>query len=1842
LNNRRAARLTLACVIVCLFALTAAGAPAHAARNASQTFNLTDFGAVGDGQTDAGPALQAALDAVVAAGGGTLLVPAGRFAIVTPVVVIVPAGAPTPSVEILGVGPGIPIAGPNDGGDAVTRGLNLVSEFAPRTGDSQVAILLWNFRSLLVKDITFIGTPGAANDAKVTLAIGDIEDAVIQHCEFYGLISLVSGGSIIQAMRSHLVIRETAFLGCTANSGLYTPIVQNWEWKGIAVEDSIFADYGQRAELYGKTGYGAPLCWVNVGDPLPPTPDSPRREVVLRRVFLDEGGWQGTTIQPARYTPQPVPIDLFYVTGNYVNVSNFFTAGHYVSGVRQVLIEDSLYTWSHQSGSAIHVLDAQDAILDRVRTEAAATRLTFEYLTSRVTVIDSIYEDLNSAAGQTIVLNPSTPDDDPVRYVRAQFASALGRGPDPAAHYYWSRKILDCAANAPCVTSQRAALAAYLATNPVPTFAVTGRATDENGQPLAGIKVTLSGTHSALTTEATTGADGSYAFSRLPTSGVYTLTVGTKRHYTFTTPTRTIVTPAGAQVIDFGATLNRYAIGGRLLDQSGRAIQGATLTLSGTQAATTTSGANGDYSFTGLAAGGNYTVTASSARYTFANPSQAFTDLDANKTADFGGTSLFFSVTGQVVDSTNKPVSGLALTLSGGKTGTSTTDPQGNFVFTDLPRGGSFTVTPGKLLGSTFTPAAKSFDNLTADQTTVFTAVPTNFKIGGRVTSGGSGLAGVTVTLSGSKLVTATTDSAGAYSFNVPVHGDYTVTPSKTHYTFAPPSRTFNGVNADQTADFVATLDRHKIGGSIKRPNGAAMAGVTVTLSGAQTAATTTDSQGGYSFANLPAGAAYTVTPSKLGYDFAPASKSLTDLGADQTADFTVTPSNTTLAGRVTTGGEALAGVTVTLSGAKAGTTTTDANGNYSFNITSEGSYTVTPSKTHYTFAPPSQTINNPTSAQTANFDGTLLRHKIDGRVVDKNNVGLAGVAVALTGSLTVNAVTDAQGNYSLTNLLASGNYTVVASKANYTFSPASVPVNDLGSDQTLNFTATLNNYAVAGRVTSGTGGLAGVTVTLSGSKSGTAVTNAAGAYSFTVPAEGSYTVTSALKHYTFAPPSTTFANLGGDKTADFAATLDRHAVSGRVADKNSAGVQGATVTLAGSQSGTATTDAQGNFSFANLPAGGNYTLTAARANYTFAPAGVAVSDLGADSTGNNFTGTLVDYTLAGRVTSGGSALAGVTVTLSGSKAGTATTDANGNYSFTVPAEGGYTLTPALRHYTFVPPARSFNNLSSTQTANFEAALDRHAVSGRVAYANDAGVPGVTLTLSGAQAATTNTDAQGNFSFTNLPAGGNYTIAAALTNHTFAPAAQSFNDLSGDARANFAATALSHRIVGRVTEKGAPLAGVTVDLTGTHAALGAQAGTATTGADGAYSFVVPAGGDYTVKPSKKNYVFDRAAATFKALASDQTADFAATLQTVVAFAATTYTVGEGSGSLTVTVTREGDTTTEASVVYEGHGDTAKLGSDFVATIGLLTFAPGETSKTFTLFITDDAFAEDPELFTLTLAPSDGAVAGAAAVASVTITDNDTTTSAVNPADDDGFFVRQHYRDFFSREPDAPGLKFWTDEIKRCGTDARCREARRVSVSAAFFLSIEFKETGYLVYRLYRASYGRVPTRVGEFMLDSRMVGDDIVVGADGWAERLAANKKAFLEEWTRRPEFEQHFAGFNDWWFLQTLFNNMNVTPTDARREALLAKLGAGTTRAEVLAEVIDDEQFNKQEFNRAFVLMQYFGYLRRSPNEPPDSDLTGYNHWLGKLDEFGGDYEKAEMVKAFLSSTEYRGRFGN
>src|SRR6185295_13129124 len=148
-------------------------------------------------------------------------------------------------------------------------------------------------------------------------------------------------------------------------------------------------------------------------------------------------------------------------------------------------------------------------------------------------------------------------------------------------------------------------------------------------------------------------------------------------------------------------------------------------------------------------------------------------------------------------------------------------------------------------------------------------------------------------------------------------------------------------------------------------------------------------------------------------------------------------------------------------------------------------------------------------------------------------------------------------------------------------------------------------------------------------------------------------------------------------------------------------GIGGVTVAVSGSRTETTTTHASGNFSFA-LTAEGDYTISAAKAHYSFSPP-VTISNLSGDQTAD-FTGTLLNYVVSGQVKSNGVGLNGVTLTLGGSQTGATTTDLSGNFYFALAAEGNYTIIAAKTHYSFSPPV-TISNLSGDQTADFTGTL---------------------------------------------------------------------------------------------------------------------------------------------------------------------------------------------------------------------------------------------------------------------------------------------------------------------------------------------------------------------------------------------------------------------------------------------------------------------------------------------------------------------------------------------------------
>jgi hypothetical protein len=259
--------------------------------------------------------------------------------------------------------------------------------------------------------------------------------------------------------------------------------------------------------------------------------------------------------------------------------------------------------------------------------------------------------------------------------------------------------------------------------------------------------------------------------------------------------------------------------------------------------------------------------------------------------------------------------------------------------------------------------------------------------------------------------------------------------------------------------------------------------------------------------------------------------------------------------------------------------------------------------------------------------------------------------------------------------------------------------------------------------------------------------------------------------------------------------------------------------------------------------------------------------------------------------------------------------------------------------------------------------------------------------------------------------------------------------------------------------------------------------------------------------------------------------------------------------------------------------------------------------------------------------------------------------AFNPIGDVNFFVRQHYLDFLNRQPDTSGLSFWTNDVFGCGVNQTCAEVHRINTSAAFFLSIEFQQTGNLVYKMYKSGFGNLPGKPvavqrANFNTDTQAIQstpNQVIVGQGNWQQQLDDNKNAFALAFVQRSAFQAAHGSQSAAALVDSLFANAGVTPTSGERSAAINAFGGGGTagQAAALRSVAESNSVSTQLSNESFVLMQYFGYLQRDPDAAPDSNFDGYNFWLSKLNSFNGNFIQAEMVKAFITSTEYRKRFG-
>jgi hypothetical protein len=238
------------------------------------------------------------------------------------------------------------------------------------------------------------------------------------------------------------------------------------------------------------------------------------------------------------------------------------------------------------------------------------------------------------------------------------------------------------------------------------------------------------------------------------------------------------------------------------------------------------------------------------------------------------------------------------------------------------------------------------------------------------------------------------------------------------------------------------------------------------------------------------------------------------------------------------------------------------------------------------------------------------------------------------------------------------------------------------------------------------------------------------------------------------------------------------------------------------------------------------------------------------------------------------------------------------------------------------------------------------------------------------------------------------------------------------------------------------------------------------------------------------------------------------------------------------------------------------------------------------------------------------------------------TNQVITINDSDFFVQQQYIDFLGRMPDSIGFANWLGTLNNCPNNGLGEfdnpGCDRVHVSAGFYLSLEFQGRGYWAYRYYDAALGRRPLYT-EFIPDMQKVG-----GAQSPAQE-ATSKDQYMNEFVTKAEFKAIYDGLSNQAYVDKLEQTTGVTISN--KSTLVNALNAGTqTRAQVLRTVMESQPVFDKFFNRGFVTMQYFGYLRRDP------DTIGFKNWVDTLNADPSNFR--HMIFGFIYSTEYMNRF--
>ncbi len=521
-------------------------------------------------------------------------------------------------------------------------------------------------------------------------------------------------------------------------------------------------------------------------------------------------------------------------------------------------------------------------------------------------------------------------------------------------------------------------------------------------------------------------------------------------------------------------------------------------------------------------------MTPSKSGYTFNPTSIDVIIADANATGkNFTGTLLTYSISGTITDGTN-PILGVLVSATGGYS--ATTNASGMYTITGLVNG-QYTLTPSKS-GYTFNPTSRNVEINETDQTGQnFTGISTTVDLTGwKIQPYQNGSAKNSYTLNGVYekgkyivIVRNVANAAAWANYFTPVNdiSNLSVTPQGYFNT---------GDNWQMNDTFDDRVDILNPLGQVVDTSGQQPANTHKRRNADGTWSTATSSNGTTGAPSTIAGYDEPIYVYEMGE-----AGDNTNFGDSYVANYALLyisggtpPENTySISGQVTLSGSGLSGVVVATNDDD--TATTDGNGNYTISGLVDGNYTITPSKTGYTFSPTSTSVTISGANQTGkNFTATAVpTYSISGNINDGTNP-ISSVKVSVTGG--INVYTDASGNY-IVNGLLNGNYTLTPSKTGYTFNPTSRNVTISGANQTgQNFTGTvIPTYSVSGNITDGTDPLADVLVSATGGFS--AITNASGNYTITGLADGNYTLTPSKPSYSFNPTSISITISGANQT---------------------------------------------------------------------------------------------------------------------------------------------------------------------------------------------------------------------------------------------------------------------------------------------------------------------------------------------------------------------------------------------------------------------------------------------------------------------------------------------------------------------------------------------------------------------------------------------------------------------------------------------------------------------------------------------------------------------------------------